>query len=276
MARTFPTWKRALVTGASSGIGEAIARRLAISGTDLVLVARDQTRLEKLADELDDYHGARIEVLPADLCDRVQLGAVERRLAAAVDPVDLLVNCAGVGTTGQFADLPLEGEEAEIDLNVNVLVRLSHVAARTMKARAIAAGTAGGDGAPTGGILNVSSIASFQPGTRTATYAATKAFVTSFSQALHVELRPAGISVSCLCPGFTRTEFQARAGYDVPVPGLLWQDAEDVAAAGVTGVTRGRDVVVPGPVNKTMTATSRLVPLRTARWIAARVSAAPD
>jgi uncharacterized protein len=245
------TWKRALVTGASSGIGEAMARRLAISGTDLVIVARDQAKLDKLADELDDYHGIDIETLPADLADPVQLAVVEHRLAAADDPIDLLVNNAGFGFHGPFAQVPVEDHEAEIRVNVVAVLRLSHAAARSFQAPA--------------GILNVSSTASFQPLPFMANYAGAKAWVTSFSQALHEELKPRGIVVTCLCPGFTRTAFPGKAGFSRAMPSVLWQSAEDVAAAGLAGVGSGRAVVVSGIVNKAVQVTGRLVPLSALR-----------
>jgi short-subunit dehydrogenase len=254
------TWKRALVTGASSGIGEAMARRLAISGTHLVLVARDQVKLDKLADELDDYHGVDIEILPADLSDPIQLAVVERRLAAATDPVDLLVNNAGFGFHGAFAEVPVGNLEAEIQVNVVAVLRLAHAAARAWRDR-----PSGGDG-PVGGILNVSSTASFQPLPFMANYAGTKAWVTSFSQALHEELKADGIVVTCVCPGITRTAFPAKAGLVRAVPSVLSQSAEDVAAAGLAAVGHGRAVVVSGVLNKAAQVTGRLVPLSALRW----------
>lgn len=232
-------WNRALVTGASSGIGQAFARILAAAGTDLVAVARDEGRLRALAEELSP--GVEVEVVVADLADRSQVARVADRLEAGEGPVDLLVNNAGFGHVGEFIDLDPLAEASVIDVNVAAMHRLAHAAGTAMSARG------------RGGILNVSSVAGFAPSPRAATYAATKAFVTSFSEALHVELGPYGVVVSCLCPGLTRTEFQQRAGRDVDgVPDALWQSAEDVAKAGLRGLAKGRAVVVPGAQNKAM------------------------
>jgi hypothetical protein len=224
-------WTTALVTGASSGIGEAMARQLATGGTNLVVVARDEARLCALAEELGP---ARVEVLVADLGDPAAVARVEARLASGGDPVDLLVNNAGFGFTGSFVDLDIDRECAVLAVNVTALMRLSHAAGTAMAARGH------------GGILNVSSVAGFVPAAHNATYGATKAFVTKFSEALHLELKDRGVHVSCLCPGFTRTEFQERASYDTSrIPATMWDTAEKVAAAGLDGVARNRPVVVP-------------------------------
>jgi len=229
------TWTRALVTGASSGIGLEIARQLAADGTELVVVARNEERLQALADEVD----ATCEVLPADLADADQLGRVEHRLADRDNPIDLLVNNAGFGFQDDFRDLDVDRETSVVAVNVVALLRLSHAAALVM-------GEVG-----RGGILNVSSMAGFVGSPGTATYAATKAFVTSFSEGIHAELEPMGVNVTALCPGFTRTEFQERAEYDASgIPDAFWQDAADVAAAGLAGVAANRAVVVPGMTNK--------------------------
>ncbi len=185
----------ALVTGASAGIGEEFARQVAARGHDLVLVARDRARLEALAKELADVHGANAVVFPADLTDPQQLAEVEARART----VDMLVNNAGFGTFGTFHELDLEAEVREVQLNVVALIRLTHAAAGPMAARG------------NGSILNVSSLAGFQAAPMNATYSATKAFVTSFTEAVHEEMKGKGVSVSVLCPGFTRTEFQERA-----------------------------------------------------------------
>jgi short-subunit dehydrogenase len=230
-------WNRALVTGASSGIGKAIATQLAADGTRLVLVARDEERLDALADAND----VESEVLVADLADRSALMRVEDRLRDdEAGAIDLLVNCAGFGYTGPLHELDVEREAAVVGVNVIAVLRLAQVAAATMVAR-------GGGG----GILNVSSMAAFAPTPNSATYAATKAFVNSLSEALHAELKGHHIHVTALCPGFTRTEFQDRAEYDASaIPDRLWQFAEDVAAAGLAGIDQNRAVVVPGAMNK--------------------------
>lgn len=241
-------WRRALVTGASSGIGLAMAELLAARGTDLVVAARDADRLERLAAKL----GGRVdvEVLVADLGDRAQLATVVERVGSTASPIDLLVNNAGFGFSGDFIDLDADGETAVVDVNIVALHRLAHAAGTAMSARG------------TGGILNVSSIAGYGPVPRAATYAATKAFVTSFSEALHAELGPQGVTVSCLCPGLTRTEFQQRAGSDTGrTPDFMWQSAEAVAKAGLDGLDKGRTVVVPGAHNKILSAGIRVAPI---------------
>jgi uncharacterized protein len=235
----------ALITGASVGIGEQFARQLSERGHDVVLVARDGARLEALAKEVEGRRGAKAEVVVADLTDPRQLETVEARART----VDLLVNNAGFTTFGAFHTLDVDTEVREINLNVIALVRLTHAAASAMVERG------------RGGILNVSSLASFQPGPFNATYAATKAFVTSFTEAVHEDLRGTGVSVTALCPGFTHTEFQARA--NVPagsVPGFMWQEAPEVARAGIEGVAKNRAVVIPGVANKVLGNFSSLTP----------------
>src|SRR5262249_7574459 len=167
----------ALVTGASAGIGEAIARELAARDHDLVIVARDSARLDTLARELSASYGGAVEVLAADLGDASQLAKVEARVADGERPLDVVVNNAGFGTSGEFHMLDIEREEAEIRLNVLALVRLTHAALGAMVPRG------------RGGVLNVASLASLQPTARMAVYGATKAFVSSFTQAVHEEVR---------------------------------------------------------------------------------------
>jgi uncharacterized protein len=235
----------ALITGASVGIGEQFARQLSERGHDVVLVARDAARLEALAKEIEGRSGAHAEVLTADLTDPEQLAAVEARARQ----VDLLVNNAGFGTFGSFHTLDLDTEIREINLNVIALVRLTHAAAAAMVERG------------RGGILNVSSLAGFEPGPSNGTYSATKAFVTSFTEAVHEELRGTGVSVTALCPGFTHTEFQSRANAPAgSVPGFLWQEAPEVARAGLDGVAKNKAIVIPGTTNKVMGTLSAITP----------------
>ena len=179
----------ALVTGASAGIGRSFAYALADRGHDLVLVARDTARLEALAKEIGDAYGAACEVLTADLADGDALVRVETRLADAARPLDLLVNNAGFGTSGKFHTMPVDREEQEIRLNVVALVRLCHAALDAQVARG------------RGGVINVASIAGYQPTPGNATYGATKAFVSSFSQAVHEELKGTGVRCMVLSPG---------------------------------------------------------------------------
>jgi uncharacterized protein len=245
----------ALITGASVGIGEQFARQLAERGYDVVLVARDAARLEALAKEIETGV-VRAEVLAADLTDDSQLALVEDRVRA----VDVLVNNAGFGTFGSFHTLDIDIELREIELNVMALVRLTHAAAATMAERG------------SGGILNVSSLASFQPGPSNATYSATKAFVTSFTEAVHEELKGTGVAVTALCPGFTHTEFQERANAPATgVPGFMWQEAPEVARAGLDGLAKNRAVVIPGAANKVMGNLSAVTPHAITRRVGAAV-----
>jgi short-subunit dehydrogenase len=229
----------ALVTGASAGIGAEFVSQLASRGNDVVLVARDAARLEALATELGARHRVQTEVLVADLTDTAQLATVEDRLTDRARPVDVLVNNAGFATNGRFSDLDRDIETREVSLNVVALVRLTHAALGPMTERG------------SGGVLNVSSLAGGQPTPGNATYGATKAFVTSFTQSVREELRGTGVKVTVVCPGFTRTEFQARAGIDSSkVPGFLWQSAEEVAAGALAALEQNKAVYVPGTLNR--------------------------
>ena len=250
----------ALVTGASSGIGEHLARQLAERGHDLVLVARDTTRLEALAKELGGAFNAIAQVLPADLTDPEQLAVIEGRCHDRSAPIDVLVNNAGFGTFGALHTLDLDAEVREIQLNVVALVRLTHAAATEMVARR------------RGGILNVSSLAGFQPGPSNATYSATKAFVTSFTEAVHEELKGTGVSVTVLCPGFTRTGFQAAA--NVPAGGLpefMWQEADEVARVGLDALAKNQAIVIPGGINKVLGVLSSVTPHAVSRRLGGAV-----
>ena len=176
----------ALITGASAGIGTAFARRLADRGHDLVIVARRKDRLDDLAQEITKSSNREVEVLVADLESAKGVRVVEDRVVDADRPVDLLVNNAGFGTSGRFDQLPIEAEEAEINLNVIALVRLTHAALGAMVERGH------------GGVINVSSVGAYQPTPHSATYAATKAFVSSFTNAIHEELRGTGVKAMVL------------------------------------------------------------------------------
>lgn len=230
-------WETALVTGASSGIGEAVVRELARRGVGrVVLVARRADRLEHLAAALD---GVDAEVLTADLADPDQRARVEERLAQDEHPVDLLVNNAGFGTSGPFAELDPAEEEREVLVNVVALQQLTRAALPGMLERR------------RGAVVNMASMATLIPLPKMATYAATKAFVTSFSEALHEETRGTGVTVSAALPGFTRTEFQERLGEadddtTEGLPGFVWLSAADVAASVVEGTRRGQALIVPG------------------------------
>ncbi|TMA95996.1 MAG: SDR family oxidoreductase [Deltaproteobacteria bacterium] len=238
----------ALVTGASSGIGAALARRIARDGRHLVLVARRTDRLEALARELEQGHNVRVHVIARDL---VQPGAARDLVREVEDrglAIDWLVNNAGFGTVGGFAGLPVARELEEIRLNVEVLVELT--------GRCLPAMVARGRGA----VMNIASLGAFGPGPYMATYVATKAFVLSFSESIAVELKGTGVHVLCVCPGFTRTEFQQKAEVDVGlVPGMAWMSADDVADGAVRAVGR-RTVLVNGAMNSLAATTTRFLP----------------
>lgn len=238
----------AMVTGASSGIGKSFAEALAARGTDLVLVARNRERLEELAATLRNRHGRNVDVLAADLEKPDELAQVEKRLHEDAR-IDLLVNNAGYGVTGDFATLPLEQSLGQIGCNVVALTRLSHAALSTMKP------------SRRGGIINIASGAAFLPTPFLSVYAATKAYVVNFSLALSEETKRSGVRVTVVCPGFTRTEFQDRANYDTSsMPGFVWQSAEDVVTESLAAYAGGQALCVPGIQNRlTMTLTS-LVP----------------
>jgi short-subunit dehydrogenase len=242
--------RRALVTGASTGLGAAFADALAREGTDLVVVARDAARLEALASQLGRDHGADVRVLPADLTNPIDLGRVVDAVTAD-EQLDLLVNNAGFGTAGDFVDLDPDAEEREIRLNVLALVRLTRAALPGMIRRR------------RGAIINVSSMAAFQPAPYNATYGATKAYVNSFTEALAEEVRGTGVRVQALCPGFTRTEFQVRAGIDASsVPALAWMEPREVVAESLAALRRGGVVVVPGFANRATTTLTSILPRR--------------
>ncbi|MFI0409475.1 SDR family NAD(P)-dependent oxidoreductase [Actinomadura sp. 3N508] len=232
-------YRTALVTGASSGIGESFARLLAGRGTDLVIVARRADRLDVLARELVERYRVAVEVLAADLTDPPQRAEVEGRLIA--DPVELLVNNAGYGAFGAFADAPLDTQLAQVELNVTALVRLTHAVLPGMVERA------------RGGVLNVASMSGFAPSPGSATYGATKAYVASFSESLHSELAGKGVHVTALCPGFTRTDDEVPSN-------LLWLRRDDVARAGLEAVETGRALCIPGMQYKAAFPALRLVP----------------
>jgi len=248
------THKVALVTGASSGLGEEFARQLARLGYDVVLVARRKDRLEQLAAEIGDR--TKIEVLEADLTDDAGLAAVQARLAKG--DIDMLVNNAGFGTNGVFADLPVERELEEIDLNVRALTQLCHAALGPMRAKR------------SGTIINVGSTGSYQPVPYMATYAATKAYVLFFSEALHEEAKADGVTVTCLCPGYTRTEFHDVAGVNTSsrMLGRGWATAESVVKAALKAAKSGSAIAVPGTMNKVSANLGRISPRFMVRKVA--------
>ncbi len=249
-------WPTAMVTGASSGIGETMALQLARAGSDLVIVARREERLEALAGDLRAQNGCGVEVIVADLGVGADLARVESRLGDESRPVDLLVNSAGFGTRGSFASLPVDEEEQELRVNVLAPVRLTRAVLPGMLRRG------------RGGIINVSSIAGLQPIPYWATYSATKAYLTSFSLSVHEEVKARGVTVLALMPGFTRTEFQLRENLGLHgIPGALWMSADDVCSAALTAVARGRATGVPGIRYRLLAAATRLTPWAVSRRI---------
>ncbi|MBD2759304.1 SDR family oxidoreductase [Yimella sp. cx-573] len=237
----------ALVTGASAGIGKTFCEQLAAQGNDLIVVARDAARLEALKNELELAHGIQVEVLPADLADRAALQLVADRIADPQRPVDLLVNNAGFGLRKSFIHNTIEEEENHLDVLVRAVLVLSHAAAGAMRAR--------GNGA----IINVSSVASFLA---SGTYSAAKSWVTVFSESLAGELEGTGVTVTALCPGFTRTEFHQRAGIkaEQAAPGFMWLEADRLVRDCLADVAKGKVVSVPGPQYKLITSLLRVAP----------------
>jgi len=233
---------RALITGASSGIGAATARGLAARGADLVLAARRRDRLDVLAGELRAEHGATVEVIEIDLS---RPGSADALWHATGGTIDILVNNAGFGSMRPFGEVEIERERAMLQLNVMTLVELTHLFVAARRAAHPPSGRRSH-------ILNVSSIAAWQALPWFATYAASKSFVRDFSEALYYELRPYGISVTCLCPGGTRTEFHdvAGSGQYGRIANASMLSAERVAEIGVRAMLRGRKTVVSGVLNK--------------------------
>ena len=248
------TIRRALVTGASSGLGEEFARQLAARGTDLVLVARREDRLQALADHLGAT-GRRVEVLPADLATDAGRRDVEARLADTARPVDLLVNNAGFGAYGEVADMDPDRLQQMIEVNVVAVTRL---------ARAVLPGMVGRG---RGGLINVASTAAFQPDPYGAVYGATKAYVLSWSQALHEEVAPHGVRVLALCPGVTPTEYQQVAAVAVDLPSIATTSPEQVVRAALAAFARRRAVEVPGLVNRLTAVASSTGPAALSRRI---------
>ena len=237
-----------LITGASSGIGAALARVFAAHGHELVLVARRQDRLNALADEIAAAGRSRPTVLAADLERRDAASVIAAELSAKAMEPAVVVNNAGFGLSGAAAAVSRDEQLAMIDVNVRALTELSLMFVDSLARHR-------------GGILNVASVAAFLPGPGMAVYYATKAYVLSFSEALHRELSDRGVRVTTLCPGPVPTEFQARSGMQLdPAARVLELSAERVAQIGYDGFVRGKRVVVAGINNRIAVSLMRLVP----------------
>jgi short-subunit dehydrogenase len=252
-ARPYP-FTRALVTGASSGIGAEFVRLLSTAGVACVVVARREDRLNDLAAQ---FPGT--EVLVADLGTEAGVARVAERIASQTDPVDLVINNAGFGTSGKFSSLDPDRLAGEIALNITAVTRLSHAALATMVPKR------------RGWLINVSSVASFQASPYLSVYAATKAFVTNLTESLQAEVAGNGVNVTALCPGLTRTEFQEVSNTEefiTAFPSFAWTGAEMVAAAGLKAVVAGKTIEVPGALYKALVGTSSVTP----RWLSRRIS----
>jgi uncharacterized protein len=242
----------ALITGPTSGLGSGFARRYAIDGYDLVLVARDVERLERLAAELHDEAGATVEVLPADLAEATDRAKVADRLA---EGVAVLVNNAAFGTSGEFWTADLTVLQSQLDVNVTAVMQLTHAALPPM----LDAGK--------GTVINVGSVAGLLPG-RGSTYSASKAWIISFTEGLANGLSGTGVGVHALCPGFVRTEFHKRAGIEMAgTPSFMWLEVDDVVRDCFAEIVKGNVVIVPSVQYKALTAAGRLVPRNLVRRI---------
>ena len=221
----------ALITGASSGIGEVFARKLAARGYDLILVARREERLRTLAANLP----TETQMLSADLASEAGLDAAERTIRDC-GQLELLVNNAGFGTMGRFWEADIDGQTRMHEVHVMATMRLTHAALAGMVPRG------------RGGVISVSSVAAFGQSPGNVSYCATKAWINSFTEGLDMELRSLGspVKVQALCPGFTVTEFHETLGMDTKeIPGFLWLKADDVVQASLEGFDRGEVIVVP-------------------------------
>lgn len=246
-----------LITGASSGIGEAFARRMAARGDNVLLVARSEEKLASICNELGRAHDINAQFVGMDLAEAEAPGKLFEETERRGIQVDALINNAGFGSMGDFASLPLDRELAMIDLNVKSLVALTHYFIKPMRER------------KKGTIINVASTAGFQGVPGMTTYAATKAFVLSFSEALWVENRAFGVHVMALCPGVTETNFFVAGKMDRP-PMRSAQTPDEVVQTALRGLRRGKSHIISGWANYLMAESERLVPRRMVTRIAGK------
>jgi uncharacterized protein len=244
----------ALVTGATAGIGAQFARTLAAEGYNLVLVARDEERLTALAEEITRRHGVAATVLVADLSTVDGRATVEAKLA---EPVDMLVNNAGLGLGGDFTTTSVDEQQHQLDVNVTAVLRLTRAALPGMIDRG------------RGDVVNVSSVAGFFPG-QGSTYTASKSWVTAFSTGVNAGL-PRGVRMLALCPGFTSTEFHERAGIKKSGPKFLWLSTEQVVTEALADLRRGKEISIPSVQYKVLVTLGRLVPRSLVRLISGTV-----
>lgn len=238
---------RALITGASAGLGAEYAAQLAARGSDLVLVARDTKALEALAAKLREQHGVTVEVTTADLTVDKQVDRVAAILADAERPIDLLINNAGFGLPLRFADNDIADEVRHLRIHVETSMRLMHAALGTMRGRG-------------GRIVNVASVAGFIP---RSTYSACKGWLISFSRWANAEYAREGVSVTAVCPGFTHTSFHERLGLPPGQEGIspfMWLNADDVVRESLRDAARGKAVSIPSLRYKLLVALSRVLP----------------
>lgn len=243
-----PADTTALVTGATAGIGAEFARQLAEKGHHVVLVARNATRLQATAEELEKRYGIRAEVLAADLADDGGVAAVVARLTDPARPVEILVNNAGIGLLRSFAENDIAEETKHLKLHVETAMQLTHAALQGMLSR------------HSGRIINVASVAAFLP---RGSYSAAKAWLVSFSRWANLAYAKQGVAVTAVCPGFTHTEFHDRMGMDTTVtPRWMWLQAERVVREGLADNARGRAVSIPTKRYKVLAAAARVLPAR--------------
>jgi len=247
--------ERVLVTGASSGIGRELALQFAMHRNDLVLVARSRDKLEALAEECRKQYGVQADVICADLSKEAEVRGVFEETERRGLQIDILVNNAGFGDMAHFWDVPAERYMSTIAVNISALTHLTRLYLTGMMQR------------KRGRILNVASTAAFQPGPNVAVYFATKAYVLSLSEALWIELRGTGVTVTCLAPGPTQTAFGELAHMrHTPLFRFSCMQAEPVARAGYEGTMKGKSLVLPGVVNKMLASSSRLWPRKWVAW----------